>query len=316
MPTGTTASPTSVKTSSMQSVIASLKNVSKNFGEVEAVRDVSFQIKKGDVIGFVGPNGAGKTTTISMMLGFISPSSGSLELFGERVTTSSAHRQHSRIGYIAGDMALPLSLTGAQYTSFMANQNGRDNDLYTNLASRLHPVFDKKLHDLSRGNRQKVALIAALQHKPELLVLDEPTSGLDPLMQDLFLEFVADANKNGASVLMSTHILSEVSTVCHRVICMKNGSIVMNKTIKDITSKLGKHIEIESSQVKTIVKHLPEYAALIRTTDTNASFSVDTKDIKNILSWLVTKNIRDITITEHDLDDVFRDLYETKRGNR
>src|SRR5690606_29029557 len=150
---------------------------------------------------FVGANGAGKSTTINMLLGFISPSEGTVEIFGQSVTPQTAHRLHQRIGYAAGDMELPSDLTAAQYLQFVAHRHGGvDDKRLAALSKRFQPVMNKKIGNLSRGNKQKIALMAAFLPQPELVILDEPTSGLDPIMQEHFLDLIRDEAANGTTV--------------------------------------------------------------------------------------------------------------------
>lgn len=289
-----------------------LANVTKQFGTFEAVSDVTLVIKPGEVVGFVGPNGAGKTTTISMIMGFINPSRGTVEVFGKRINSSSAHKAHEKIGYIAGDMKLPDFLTGDQYLSFMASTVGRDRKHYEMIVHQLAPVLDKPITNLSRGNKQKIALIGALQHQPELLILDEPTSGLDPLMQDVFLNTIRKVSATGTTVLMSSHILSEVSDVCDRIVFMKNGRFILDKSMTAITAQLGKQVIIKSKNISAITSYAPEYAKVIDITADQIRLSVPKDDLKSFMRWVVTKNFEDITIEDRDLDDVFHELYMSK----
>lgn len=286
-----------------------LANVYKRFGDIEAVSDVTLSIKQGEIVGFVGPNGAGKTTTISMLLGFISPTKGKVQVLGHDIIPENAHRVHRAIGYVAGDMVLPAALTGKQYLDFNAHRNGRDMKRYDRLVHQLNPVLNRPLKTLSRGNKQKIALIGALQHKPQILILDEPTSGLDPLMQDIFLRTVAQEASEGTTVLMSSHILSEVSTICSRIVFMRAGKFIVDQPIDAITKQLGKHITISSSNVAGIKRYLPEDAEVIAHSATELRVALPPENLKPFLRWLITKDFDDLTIEERDLDDVFHELY-------
>lgn len=203
-------------------MIIELGQTAKRYGKFTAVDDVSIRIEKGEVVGFVGANGAGKTTTINMMLGFTSPSQGKVKLFGETVLPRTAHRQHQRIGYASSDMQLPLRLTGRQYLEFIRHRSGKDiAKRLEQLQARFKPELDKKISTLSRGNKQKIALIGAFVTEPKLVILDEPTSGLDPVMQGQFLQLVRDEQLRGTTIFMSSHYLGEVVEVCSRVILMR-----------------------------------------------------------------------------------------------
>ncbi len=294
-----------------------LANVYKRFGDIEAVSDVTLAVKRGEIVGFVGPNGAGKTTTISMLMGFIRPSRGSVHLLGHEVTPETAHHIHKSVGYVAGDMVLPPGLTGKQFLDFIAGQNGRDDKRFERLVHQLHPVMDRPLKTLSRGNKQKIALIAALQHKPEVLILDEPTSGLDPLMQDVFLKTIVREAGEGTTVLMSSHILSEVSDICSRIVFMRSGKFIMDQPINAITKQLGKHVVVTSTTAAKLRQYLPDNIEVISHSATQLRLAVPTAELKPFLRWITTKDFSDITIEERNLDDVFHELYvESGRRKR
>lgn len=289
--------------------------VSKRFGDTEAVKNISFHVREGEVIGFVGPNGAGKTTTISMMLGFIHPTHGAIKLFGESsIRPENAHKTHRRIGYAAGDMALFDNLTGKQYLDFMAGRFGCERAVRERLDQRLSPQLNKRLKNLSRGNKQKIALIAALQHDPELIVMDEPTSGLDPLMQETLLDIIREEANRGATVFMSSHILSEVARVSDRVLFMKKGRIVTDETITEIEKNAGKLIHLYGSQteIKTLKTTVPPKATIVSEEKDKLSLRYD-EDIHVALRWLANKHFRDVDIENRQLDDIFKDLYADEK---
>lgn len=292
----------------------SISNVSKRFGDVDAVVDASFAIDPGEIVGFVGPNGAGKTTTISLLLGLLRADKGSIRILGHLVTPETSHRTHRDIGFVAGDMVLPPSLTGDQYLRFMASRNGRSTDQYQRLLKQLSPILDRPLKELSRGNKQKIALIAALQHEPQILILDEPTSGLDPIMQDSFLSTIKKEAKRGVTVLMSSHILGEVSSVCSRIVFMKSGRLILDRPVKSILSKVGKHVILQSSEASRLAQFLPEGVELLSHSGKELKLSVPKQMLKPFLHWVTSKQFDDISIEERDLDDIFHELYIGKKG--
>lgn len=299
----------------MASVIQ-YSSVSKHFGDVSAVKDISFHVEPGQVVGFVGPNGAGKTTTISMMLGFIRPTHGTIKLFGDHVTyPENAHKTHRRIGYAAGDMALFDNLTGKQYLNFMAHRFGCEQDVRDRLDKRLSPQLNKRIKTLSRGNKQKIALIAALQHDPELIVMDEPTSGLDPLMQETFLNLIREEADRGATVFMSSHILSEVAHACDRVLFMKKGRIITDDATSEIEKNAGKLIHLYGSEgeLKILKTTAPEQAVVLQQTDGRLSLRYD-GDIHVAVRWLANKRFHDVDIENRQLDDIFKDMYSDENG--
>lgn len=296
--------------------VLKLSSVSKQFGVVRALSDVSFAVKKGEVVGFVGANGAGKTTAISTILGFISPTSGTVALFGETVRPATAHRLHDRIGYAAGDMELPPRLTGQQFLHFVANQyGGIDTVWLAELIKRLKPVLNKNISTLSRGNKQKLALIAAFMPSPQLIVLDEPTSGLDPVMQEVFLDLVREVQTKGTTVFMSSHYLNEVADVCSRVILMRDGNVVRDMATAEMLEGSGKRIRIVTGYKAT----KPPAGAVdvekaLEGDEVTLTFTYRGKP-NELQVWVAgLKQLHDIEITEHNLEGVFASLYESEGG--
>ena len=197
--------------------VIELKNLTKNYGKNRGVSDVTLVVPEGSVFGFLGPNGAGKTTTISMLVDLIRPTSGTVKIFGQD------NREHSvenrqKIGFLAGDMAMDNALTGWQQLEYLANLRGGLNRQHAGeLAERLKCDLNRKFKTLSSGNRQKIGLIAALMHDPELLIFDEPTSGLDPITQAEFNKIVLEHKAAGKTAFISSHMLSEVQEICDSV---------------------------------------------------------------------------------------------------
>ncbi|MFZ1811941.1 MAG: ABC transporter ATP-binding protein [Candidatus Saccharimonadales bacterium] len=294
-----------------------IEHLTKRFGGLTAVDDIGFMVKPGEIVGFVGPNGAGKTTTISLIMGYLHATSGTIRLFGDDVVPSNAHQHHVQIGYTAGDMSLLNNLTGKQYLAHMAALTRPNSIRQKELIELINPVLDKKLKHLSRGNKQKIALIAALQHGPKLLVLDEPTTGLDPLMQETFLHLIKQEAKEGATVFMSSHILSEVTSICSRVMFMKRGAIVLDSTVAEIEAQAGKEITITADK-KTLVALLKTHpAGLINPKQRGSAITfLYQGKIGPITTWLASHSLRDVTIRDRDFDSIFHDMYNDEGSAR
>jgi ABC-2 type transport system ATP-binding protein len=206
----------------------------KRFGDFEALHDLDLEVATGETFGYLGPNGAGKTVTIRLLLGLLRPSAGRAEIFG-----LDAHREtiaaHARLAYVPGEATLWPSLTGAETLHLLGRVQGNVDAPYLDeLIERFALDPSKKVRAYSKGNRQKLVLIAAFASRPELLVLDEPTSGLDPLMEQVFRRCVHEAKNRGQTVFLSSHILSEVEALCDRVAILRNGRVVDGGTLAEL----------------------------------------------------------------------------------
>jgi ABC-type multidrug transport system ATPase subunit len=209
----------------MTSVIRTEK-LTKSYGTHRGIVDVDLEVQPGEIFGFLGPNGAGKTTTIRVLLDLIRPTSGKAFVFGIE-SSADPSAIHKRIGYLPGEFALYDRLTGGQTLEYFGNlRGGIDRAYQARLIERFELDPSRRFREYSKGNKQKVGIVAALQHRPELLVLDEPTSGLDPLVQQTFFNTVREQVKDGATVFLSSHILSEVEKSCDRVAIIREGRIV------------------------------------------------------------------------------------------
>lgn len=294
-----------------------LQSVSKQFKDSTAVNDISFSVNAGEVFGFLGPNGAGKSTTIRMMLDVLRPTSGTIELFG--LPNRLVKQTHRRMGYLSGDMVFEDGLTGRQYLQLAAAQYGKDcSQSRQVLAERLQAGLDIKLGQYSRGNRQKIGLIAALQHDPELLVLDEPTSGFDPLVQEEFAKLIQEFKQSGGTVFMSSHILSEVQELCDRVAFIKDGNLLTVTTVSELTSSAAKRIRIKApvAQLTELRRKLGRADGVrldVTVDDYVLALAYDGSPTR-LLQLLAGYDIQDLTIEEPDLEQVFMRYYQPPSG--
>ncbi len=218
--------------------------LTKHFGAVRAVEGLNFTVDAGEVVGFLGPNGAGKTTTIRLLLDLIRPTRGRVEVLGE-TPRRGGRALRGRIGYVPGDLVMYNRLKGRQLLELFAALRGvRDLAPAEELAERLRVPLNQEIGTLSRGNRQKIGVVQAFFHGPELLILDEPTSGLDPVAQREFRLLIREAIGRGAAVLLSSHVLSEVQRVAHRVAIIRQGRLVTIEPISEIEAKALRVVEI------------------------------------------------------------------------
>jgi ABC-2 type transport system ATP-binding protein len=231
----------------MSAVIETHK-LTKSYGKYRGIVDVDLVVNESEIFGFLGPNGAGKTTTIRLLLDLIRPSSGSAKVFGIEASADSV-AIHRRIGYLPGEWNLYDRLTGAETIRYFANLRGGVDQAYADqLVRRLDLDPSRRFREYSRGNKQKVGLIVALQHRPELLVLDEPTAGLDPLVQQAFNELLFEARAEGRTVFLSSHIISEVERTCNRVAIIREGGIVRVDTVEGVRNLAAHEVELRFAE--------------------------------------------------------------------
>ncbi len=224
--------------------IIQTQKLTKSYGSHRGIVDIDLEIAEGEVFGFLGPNGAGKTTTIRTILDLIRPTSGKAFIFGIETTVDPV-AIHRRVGYLPGEFALYDRLTGAQHLEYFANlRGGVDKAYQASLIERFDLDPSRRFKEYSKGNKQKVALVIALQHGPELLLLDEPTSGLDPLVQQTFFTILHEAVAGGATVFLSSHILSEVEKTANRVGIIREGRLVKLGTVDDLRDLAHHQVEL------------------------------------------------------------------------
>ena len=219
-------------------------NLTKSYGSRRGVVELAFSVAPGEVFGYLGPNGAGKTTTIRTLLDFLRPTSGRASVLG-----LDSHRDsvkiHARVGYLPGEFSLYDRMTGGEYLTYLANlRGGLPADGIGALAERLDLDLGVRIKTLSHGNRQKVGLVQAFMHRPELLILDEPTQGLDPLIQQVFYELVAEMRADGRTVFLSSHVMPEIERVCDRVGIIREGRLVAVEDIGELHAKEIRTLEI------------------------------------------------------------------------
>jgi ABC-2 type transport system ATP-binding protein len=224
--------------------IIRIEKLTKSYGSHRGIIDVDLSVEKGEVFGFLGPNGAGKTTTIRTFLDLIRPTSGKAYVFGIE-SSADPVAIHRRIGYIPGEFALYDRLTGKQTLEYFANLRGGVDPVYqATLIERFDLDPSRRFREYSKGNKQKVGVIIALQHRPELLVLDEPTAGLDPLVQQTFFSTLSETVTDGATVFLSSHILSEVEKSCHRVAIIREGRLAKVGTVDALRDLAHHQVEL------------------------------------------------------------------------
>ncbi|MFC5750176.1 ABC transporter ATP-binding protein [Actinomadura rugatobispora] len=282
----------------------------KTFGRTRALDGLDMVVEAGEVHGFLGPNGAGKTTTLRVLLGLLRADAGTARLLGED-PWEKAVELHRRLAYVPGDVTLWPSLTGGEVIDLLGRLRGQaDGSRRDELIERFQLDPRKKARTYSKGNRQKVALIAALASDVEVLLLDEPTSGLDPLMEAVFRECVGEERERGRTVLLSSHILSEVEALCERVSIIRDGRIVETGTLADLRHLTRTSVTAELSVPPDGLESLPGVHDL-HIDDRRLSCQVDTRHIGAVVTHLGSLGLRDISVQPATLEELFMRHYRT-----
>jgi ABC-2 type transport system ATP-binding protein len=293
----------------MASVIQ-LNHVTKTYGASRGVKNLNLEVEEGQVTGFLGPNGAGKTTTISMLMDLIRPTSGEILVFGMN-TRKKGVEIRKRIGFLAGDFALDKDLTGWQQLEYYGNMRGGIDKAYiSELAERLECDLSRRFKNLSRGNRQKVGLISALMHRPELLIFDEPTSGLDPLMQAEFNKIIAEHKAAGKTAFISSHVLSEVEALCDNVAFIREGEIIANRTMQELNDASTRYLRVTTEDKKLLDQLAKLRGTKLQNTTNEYSEFTSTGNINDVLALLAKHKVQNVTISEADLESIFMHYYQ------
>jgi ABC-2 type transport system ATP-binding protein len=288
------------------------RGLSKRYGDTVALDALELTVRRGEVYGYLGPNGAGKTTTIRLLLGLHRPSAGRGELFGVDAWRDPV-AAHRRVAYVAGEPFLWPSLTSEETFEFLARLHGATDVVYRDtLVERFQLDVRKKIRALSKGNRQKVQLIAALATRADLLLLDEPTSGLDPLMEVAFRDCVTEAKERGQTVFLSSHILSEVEALCDRVGILRRGRLVDEGTLAEL-----RHLAAQTVDV-TFIDAAPQLAPLpgvsVESVGPNALRFEVTGPIGPLIAELAAHRIATLTSREPSLEEIFLHHYDSSDG--
>lgn len=286
--------------------IIEIKNLTKYYGKSRGVEDVSFDVKEGEIFGFIGPNGAGKSTTIRTLLTLIYPTQGSATIFGKDIVEF-GHEIKEDIGYLPSEVFYYDNMKVIDILKYSASFYKKDCEkrMYE-LAEIMELDLEKKVEDLSYGNKKKVGIVQGLLHEPKLLILDEPTSGLDPLMQQKFFDLILKENKKGTTVLFSSHILTEVQKLCHRVGIIKDGSIVRVDDIETLRGDNYKkfYIEVDDSSGFDL-----EGMTSIEIDQGKVSFLYK-GEMNQIIKLLSEKNVKNMLIEEPTLEEIFMHYYQ------
>lgn len=293
----------------MMSDILTVDHLEKKFGKFQALKNITMTIHAGEVFGFIGPNGAGKSTTIRTLLGILRPTKGSAQIFGMDVWQD-AVAIHKRIAYVPGDVYLWPNLTGGEVIDLLLRLNGQQHSAKTDaLIKDFELDVSKKARTYSKGNRQKVALVAAFSSDADFYIFDEPTSGLDPLMEEVFQKQVLALKTVGKSVLLSSHILSEVERMCDRIAIIRKGEIIEIGSLSEMRQLSRSTITVTTSQPLAAVADMTGVHSFDKKTATQAIFSVDSEHVGSVMTALGQLGILQLQSTPPTLEDLFLRYY-------
>lgn len=282
-----------------------IASVTKDYGGGKGIFDISFSVKKGEVMGFLGPNGAGKTTTIRQLMGFIRPDRGTLHILGLPCFEKAAEIQ-KHIGYLPGEIAFMDDMTGTEFIRFVASLKGMKS---LARAKELQDFFELdaggKIKKMSKGMKQKIGLVCAFMQDTELYILDEPTSGLDPLMQNQFIELILKEKARGKTILMSSHIFEEVEKTCDRTAIIKDGRIVTVQNMDALQQKRRKSVTVRFANDQAA----KDFAAVMTANAVGDSVAVTVSDMDAFLKTAAAYPVRDLSTRTQSLEELFLHFY-------
>lgn len=282
-----------------------LSNLTKYYGKSRGILNLNLDVKEGEFFGFIGPNGAGKSTTIRTLLGLITPSSGQAKIFDETIRRRNPQIR-SHIGYLPSEAVFYRGMKVKDLLKLSADLHHKDCSAEREiLCRRLQLDVNLKVDELSFGNRKKVAIVSALQHQPKLLILDEPTSGLDPLMQREFFHIIRERNEQGATVFLSSHVLSEIQRNCTRAAIIREGRIIACDRVEALSKTNAKRISVQGQVSLDSLEEIRD----LKENDGIFSFLYG-GDIHRLLETLSAGTITDLSISDPDLDEIFLHYYE------
>ena len=289
-------------------------DLTKHYGKHIGIQNLNLQVNQGEIFGFLGPNGAGKTTTIRTLLDLIHPTSGKATIFGYD-TQRETKRIHNQVAYLPGELGFPKNWTAQRTIKYMFKLYNRTIkwSAVKQLASRLNLDMDKRVHELSKGNKQKIGIILILVPDVDLLILDEPTSGLDPLIKNEFYRLLTEKQaQSNCTVFLSSHQLEEVEKVAHRVGIINKATLIEVSTLTELKKLAFKHVEIHlaSSAYAKLPAQLKKTVKNVNVQDSKLSFVCSRIDLDAVFSWLQTIKFRDVNVRNSTLEDIFLEYYQ------
>lgn len=298
--------------------VINVERLTKDYGFGRGIFDVSIHVEKGEVFGFLGPNGAGKSTTIRHLMGFSRPDDGKVEIFG-KPTFGKYYEILKNVGYIPGEVALPAGLTGKEFLKMMQDLTGIYNNERLGMLLELFELDEASLlgdvKRMSLGVKRKLAVVSAFMSDPEVLILDEPTSGLDPVMQERFIEFIHKEKERGKTILLSSHIFSEIDNTCDRIAIIKDGKIVSEFVANDLKHASKKYYTVDFKAEADKKKFLEssvgiESLTMINDKENEIFISIEDKDLNKTINLLSAVDVTKFSNRKESLEDYFMKFYK------
>lgn len=285
------------------------KNLTKYYGLARGIIDLNLTVEEGDIFGFIGPNGAGKSTTIRLLLGLIHKSSGEGYVFGKNISKESP-KILEEIGYMPSEAQFYSRMKVQEVIKLAAQLHRKDCKTEADrLCERLQLDKNKRIDELSLGNRKKVSIVCALQHNPRLAILDEPTSGLDPLMQKEFFDIVTEHNQRGCTIFFSSHVLPEIQNYCKNAAIIRDGKLIKIATVEELTAAKAKVIQVKHVNSLQLLEKKNSMITNVEKMDDGVRFLYK-GDMKQLIHYMAAEEFSDITITDPSLDEMFMHYYE------
>lgn len=288
--------------------IINIKHLTKDYGNQKGVFDVSVQIQKGEIYGFLGPNGAGKSTTMRHLMGFSKPQIGTVSIDGMECWTSQKEIQ-KKLGYLPGEISFPDDMTGLEYLKLIAKMRGMKDFSY---AKELLELFeldaDTRIKRMSKGMKQKIGIVSAFMHDPDILLLDEPTSGLDPLMQNRFIELIEKEKEKGKTIILSSHIFEEVERTCDRIGIIRSGKLIKEISVDELRHSQLKTYKIKFEKLSDLEQFKATYPNIINK-EKEAIVSINDSAINNLILELSKYKLLFLKEEKHTLEDYFMQFY-------
>ena len=289
--------------------VIKVDNISKDYGSKRGVFNLSFEVNRGEIFGMLGPNGAGKTTTIRQLMGFIKSDKGSAKILDMDCFVNRENIQ-LKLGYLPGEIAFMDEMKGSDFIRFIAEMKSiKSKKRINDLTDLFELDANRKIKNMSKGTKQKIAIVCAFMNDPEVVILDEPTSGLDPLMQKKFIELILEEKKKGTTIFMSSHIFEEVEKTCDRTAILKDGKLIAIENMEELKSKKNKNFEVVFRTNKDAENFKNKISFKSELNNNIVKLSIINNEINNFIKELSNYDILDINSSTQTLEELFLHFY-------